>query len=97
MLEETTPERIAENEEELKGWSDELKSLQALLPLEASIERLRKEEIPSIERNIEQSNEDLPDLTQAAEEVCFHTLELSRYAHVLYYRSKLSSATQKRK
>jgi hypothetical protein len=63
------PGEREKTKEELDGWSYELAHLQKLQPLQNSIDRLKTDEIPSLERKIEGDSARLPELSRIAEEV----------------------------
>jgi hypothetical protein len=64
-----SPETREKMTEELEDWQSELARIQALQPVEASRDKLQNEEIPQIEAQIKNQDEDLPHLVRKAEEV----------------------------
>lgn len=53
-------------EGEMKEWSDELKTLQDLLPDETSIIRMQSKEIPDLEKQLKEQEAHQPDLADEA-------------------------------
>jgi hypothetical protein len=75
-MKRTSPERIKQEQEELKEWQMELTDVQKLLPVEAARNKLVAREIPELEQSIKEKQKEIPLLTDAANNVrtfCFRT------------------------
>ncbi|KAH8825323.1 AAA domain-containing protein [Flagelloscypha sp. PMI_526] len=60
-------ERIAEEEEDLRGWAEGLDILQALVPDENAAKRIKENDVPTLEREIKEQEKQMPQLNDAAE------------------------------
>jgi DNA repair protein RAD50 len=69
-IKKATPEAIAESKRHIADWEGEIKRLQGLLPMDASIAHLRAE-IPSLEKQIKEQEAKIPALSDNAEKVKF--------------------------
>jgi len=56
-------------QEEIDLWSNELKAFQNLLPLQARARSLRDKEIPELEAQLQEHENDYPNVRDAAEQV----------------------------
>ena len=68
-MKKTSPEAVALNKQETEDWEGEVSRLQGLLPVEASRNRLRDEEIPALEQQIKDTEGEIPAVSSAAETV----------------------------
>ena len=68
-MKRTSPERIKQEQEELKEWQMELTDVQKLLPVEATRNKLVAREIPDLEESIKEKQEEIPLLTDAVNTV----------------------------
>jgi chromosome segregation ATPase len=68
-MKRTSPERIKQEQEELKEWQMELADVQRLLPVEATKNKLAAREIPELEQSIKEKQEEIPLLTDAVNNV----------------------------
>jgi hypothetical protein len=68
----SSPEVKEANRLELEEWETELARLQALLPVEASRDRVKTVELPALERQMKEIEESIPAISEKAEEVCVH-------------------------
>ncbi|KAF9783547.1 AAA domain-containing protein [Thelephora terrestris] len=66
QMKRTSPERIKQEQEELKEWQMELTDVQKLLPVEAARNKLVAREIPELEQSIKEKQKEIPLLTDAA-------------------------------
>lgn len=64
QMKKTSAQAIAQNEDEMKEWEEELAKLQELAPVEASKNRLKNTEIPDIESQIKDLESKIPDLSE---------------------------------
>jgi DNA repair protein RAD50 len=71
QLKRLSPEALATNKEEEQEWSTELKRLQSLSPLDASLKRIKSLELPSLEQKIAAQEASIPAITEEAEEVIY--------------------------
>jgi len=56
-------------QEEILLWGNEIKDFQNLLPLQAKARSLKDEEIPKLEAELQEHEEEYPDVREAAERV----------------------------
>lgn len=68
-MKKSTPEAIKELQKELQDWESELKRLQDLAVLSASKNNLETVDLPSLEKQIEAKEAEIPALTTEAGEV----------------------------
>ena len=68
-MKKSTPEAIKELQGELQDWESELKRLQELAVLSASLSNLKTIELPSIEEKIKALELEIPGLTTESDEV----------------------------
>jgi DNA repair protein RAD50 len=68
-MKRSSPQSIAENTEEMKEWEDELERLQKLVPIQASRDRLKRNELPALEKQIKEQEAAIPAISKKAEEV----------------------------
>ncbi|KAF9475656.1 hypothetical protein BDN70DRAFT_955105 [Pholiota conissans] len=73
-LAKTMAKSLAELESESEEWTLELRRLQSLRPAQISISQLKLKEIPSLEEQIKEKEEQHPDLTLAAEEASMSSI-----------------------
>jgi DNA repair protein RAD50 len=73
QLKKLSPEALATNKEEEEEWSTELKRLQSLSPLDASLKRIKNLELPSLQQKITEQEASIPTITEEAEEVTYFT------------------------
>jgi len=69
-MKRTSPEKIKQEQEELKEWQMELADVQKLLPVESTKNRLVAREIPELEQSIKENQKEIPSLTDAINNVC---------------------------
>ncbi|KIM89254.1 hypothetical protein PILCRDRAFT_218441 [Piloderma croceum F 1598] len=77
-MKRSSPESIAENTEEMKEWEDELERLQKLVPIQASRDRLKRNELPALERQIKEQEAAIPAISHKAEEASDKMDELKK-------------------
>jgi DNA repair protein RAD50 len=70
QIKKATPKAIEDTQNEIADWEGEIKRLQGLLPVNASIAHLR-EEIPALEKQIKEQEAKIPALSDKAEKVRF--------------------------
>ena len=70
QIKRATPKAIEDNQNEIADWEGEIKRLQGLLPVNASIAHL-KAEIPALEKQIKEQEAIIPALSDKAEKVRF--------------------------
>ena len=70
QMKRTSPERIKQEQEELKEWQMELADVQRLLSVEATKNKLVAREIPELEQSIKEKQREIPLLTDAVNNVC---------------------------
>ena len=68
-MKRTSPERIKQEQEELKEWQMELADVQRLLSVEATKNKLVAREIPELEQSIKESQKEIPLLTDVVNNV----------------------------
>jgi DNA repair protein RAD50 len=68
-MKKTSPEAVAANQEELLDWQKELARLQKLLPVQASRDQLKADELPALDMQISDLEARIPELSGDAEEV----------------------------
>lgn len=68
-MKRTSPERIKQEQEELKEWQMELADVQKLLLVEATKNKLVVHEIPELEQSIKEKQKEIPSLTDTANNV----------------------------
>ena len=68
-MKRTSPEKIKQEQEELKEWQLELADVTRLLPVEATKNKLVAHEIPDLEQSIKESQKEIPLLTDAVNNV----------------------------
>ena len=68
-MKRTSPEKIKQEQEELKGWQMELTDVQKLLPVEATKNKLVGREIPELEQSVKEKQKEIPLLTDAINNV----------------------------
>lgn len=68
-MKRSSPEKVADNVEEMKGWQEELDRLQKLMPIRASQDRLKNTDLPALEKQIKEQEATIPPLSEKAEEV----------------------------
>ena len=68
-MKRTSPEKIKQEQEELKEWQLELADVQRLLPVEATKNKLMAREIPELEQSIKEKEKEIPLLTNAVNNV----------------------------
>lgn len=73
QMKKNSPEAVAANKAELKDWVVELERLQGLLPVEASLIRLKSVELPALEQQIKEQESLIPGISDTAEKVHFHS------------------------
>jgi DNA repair protein RAD50 len=73
-MKRSSPQSIAENTEEMKEWEDELERLQKLVPIQASRDRLKRNELPALERQIKEQEAAIPAISNKAEKVRWFTV-----------------------
>ena len=69
QMKRTSPEKIKQEQEELKGWQMELADVQRLLPVEATKNKLVAREIPELEQSIKEKQREIPTLTSTVNNV----------------------------
>ena len=69
QIQKTSKANIEDVTTELAEWEAELKRLQALLPVDLARERLKKTEIPALEREKKEQEALVPEAGAAAEKV----------------------------
>lgn len=69
QIQKTSKANIEDVTTELAEWEAELKRLQALLPVDSARERLKKTEIPALEREKKEQEALVPEAGAAAEKV----------------------------
>lgn len=69
QIRKSSPQAIAAEIADLKDWQDELERLQKLLPTQASRDRLKQTEIPTLEKQIKEQEDDIPSISEKAEQV----------------------------
>lgn len=84
-MKRSSPEKVAENVEEMKQWQDELDRLQKLMPTRASQTRLKDIELPALEKQIKEQEAVIPSLSERAEEVLRNCYFLQRFVLVLIW------------
>ena len=70
QIKKATPKAIEDTQNEIADWEGEIKRLQGLLPVNASIAHLRAE-IPALEKQIKEQEAKIPALSDKAEKVRF--------------------------
>jgi hypothetical protein len=76
QINKASPEALADNKTETEDWEAQLRRLHELLPHEQARNKLRDEEIPTIEQQIRDEDEKIPVLADKAEEVTHFNLVL---------------------
>lgn len=71
QMKRTSPEKIKQEQEELKGWQMELTDVQRLLSVEATKNKLVAREIPELEQSVKEKQKEVPLLTEAVNNVRF--------------------------
>ena len=69
QMKRTSPEKIKQEQEELKEWQMELADVQRFLPDEATKNKLVAHEIPELEQSIKEKQKEIPLLTDAVNSV----------------------------
>ena len=69
QMKRTSPDRIKQEQEELKEWQMELADVQRLLSVEAAKNKLVGREIPDLEQSIKESQKEIPLLTDVVNNV----------------------------
>lgn len=69
QMKRTSPDRIKQEQEELKEWQMELADVQRLLPVEATKNRLVTRDIPELEQSIKEKQNEIPLLTDSVNDV----------------------------
>ena len=77
QMKRTSPEKIKQEQEELKEWQMELADVQKLLSVESTKNKLVTREIPELEQSIKEKQKEIPLLTDAVNNV--RDVELSFY------------------
>jgi DNA repair protein RAD50 len=93
-MKKTTPEAVQNNKNEMLEWSTELARLQSFIPMEASKARLKDIEIPALEQQIKTQEAAIPDISTAAEEVCY-ILQTFRIPRRLRPRLQINSTASR--
>ncbi|KAH7885017.1 ALG6, ALG8 glycosyltransferase family-domain-containing protein [Phlebopus sp. FC_14] len=68
QIKKTSPEALKEAAEDLKVWEEELERLQKCLPIQASRDRIKSAEIPTLEKQIKAVEAELPGASEKAEQ-----------------------------
>ncbi|KAF8895513.1 hypothetical protein BD779DRAFT_1640508 [Infundibulicybe gibba] len=68
LMKKTSPESIKANERETAEWEQELQRLQSLRPVQVTRDQLKTVTLPDLEKQIQIQEEEVPHLSQAAEE-----------------------------
>ena len=68
-MKRTSPERIKQEQEELKEWQMELADVQRLLSVETTKNKLVAREIPELEQSIKEKEKEIPLLTDIVNNV----------------------------
>ena len=68
-MKRTSPEKIKQEQEELKEWQMELADVQRLLSVEATKNKLVARDIPELEQAVKERKEEIPSLTDAVNDV----------------------------
>ena len=68
-MKRTSPERIKQEQEELKEWQMELADVQRLLSVETTKNKLVVREIPELEQSIKEKEKEIPLLTDIVNNV----------------------------
>jgi len=63
------PSGEASLEDDVAAWTEEVDVLQKLRPTQALLDEIRNTEIPLLQQQIKQLDDDMPDIISAAEEV----------------------------
>lgn len=71
QMKRTSPDRIKQEQEELKEWQMELAEVQRLLSVEVTKNKLVAREIPELEQSVKEKQKEIPLLTEAANNVGF--------------------------
>ena len=80
QMKRTSPEKIKQEQEELKEWQMELADVTRLLPVEATRSKLVAHDIPELEQSIKESQKQIPLLTDTVNNVRFVVLSFrSKY------------------
>lgn len=69
QIKKSTPAGIKEIKQEVKDWESELKRLQALAVVAAERDKLKSNQLPLLERQVEEKEAELPVASKKAEEV----------------------------
>lgn len=72
-MKKASPQAIAEDAQELEDWEKEHTRLQGLLPIQASRNRLKGTEIPSLQEDIQREEAAIPSISEKAEEVMMYS------------------------
>ena len=86
-MKRTSPEKIKQEQEELKEWQMELTDVQRLLPVEAARNKLVARDIPELEQSIKESQKEIPVLTDAVNNVRLYRAMLPFWAPTLLWLS----------
>ena len=68
-MKRTSPEKLKQEQEELKEWQMELADVQRLVPVEATKNKLVARDIPELEQSIKEREKQIPLLTDAVNNV----------------------------
>ena len=69
QIRKQSPDEQENIKEEAEAWETELNELRTLLPVELSRIALKEQDIPSLQKTLQQEEANLPDLIAAKEEV----------------------------
>ncbi|KDR82825.1 hypothetical protein GALMADRAFT_112894 [Galerina marginata CBS 339.88] len=78
FMKKDSPEHIAELQEELKEWQEELDTLHSLRPVQNSRNEMKAKEIPELEKEISTLESAHPELSRTAEEIGDKLEEINR-------------------
>jgi DNA repair protein RAD50 len=73
-----SPEAVEAQKAEVAEWEDEVKRLRDLMPVFTTKERIRTVELPALERQIKALDEDLPSISEKAEQAAQRLTDLKK-------------------
>lgn len=68
-MQESSPENIEANKEDILAWEEEVDRLQMLKPVELQRNRVKQQEVPQLEKELEELEDSRPELVEEAEKV----------------------------
>ena len=88
-MQASSREKMEEHEKNVQDRQTDLEMLQDLIPVERQRDRLKNDEIPKLQKEIQEYDSELPSLTDAADKVHLkdpHSLSDNIPAHVVFCR-----------